>query len=327
MGRSILSILSRSARARGVVGLTLHPTHIALAHVASAPDRPARLLACQSQDIGSAARQAEALKSLVRSARLAGMPCVLTLEQGAYSLLQIERPPVEAEELRQAARWRIKDLIDFPVDEAVVDVFEVPGLDSRGRAPSLYVAAARRAELARRVALIKAAGLKLEKINISELALRNLAALLAEGEESLALLHLAEHRGMIAVVRAGALYVARALDYGLAHLQALAAAAGAEEIDAAAARQEAYDRIALEVQRTLDYYDSYFGQPPARRLYVLPAETTDLQELVRYARSSLGLESLMPDLRELLAAPEALSGEPLAGCALAAAGAVDETAL
>ena len=40
--------------------------------------------------------------------------CVMPL--GSYNLLQIEAPKVPPEELRSAVRWRVKDLIDFPID-------------------------------------------------------------------------------------------------------------------------------------------------------------------------------------------------------------------
>ena len=323
MGRSIRSFFKGSTRAAGVVGISLAPTAVAVAHLLPAAQGTTRLQACGVQAVGSVADQAEALKSLVKSHGLTGHACVHTLEPGAYSLLQIEKPPVEGDELRQAARWRIKDLIEYPVTEAVVDVFEIPGLQSRGRSPAVYVAASHRDELQRRAELIEAAGLKLQQINIAELALRNVGALAAQGSESIAVLHLEERRGQIAILRESALYVARVMDSGLAQLQDVARAVGEDEIDTTAARMEAYDRIALEVQRTMDYYDSYFAQPPVRRMLILP-DGPAIEELAGYARSSLGLTVETPSLSALLGGAE---GDPIsADCLLAVAGALDEAA-
>lgn len=323
MGRSFLSKFSRAARQTGIAGLTLGTDAVALACLVDSAEG-LRIAAADLQAVNAVSEQGEALKSLVKNLGAAGMPCVLTLEQDAYSLLQIEKPPVGADELRQAARWRIKDLIDYPVEDAVVDVFEIPGLESRGRAASIYVAAARKSELQRRVELIQSAGLALEKISITEMALRNLAVLHTRSHESVAVLQMSDRRGLVTVVRDGALYVARTLDYGLAHLEELAAVAG-DDIDAAASRQEVYDRITLELQRTLDYYDSYFAQPPVQRLALLPA-TAEMEGLAAYARSSLGLEAAVSDLGGLLSGAGSVAEEVLSGCASAALGAMDAVA-
>jgi MSHA biogenesis protein MshI len=321
MGR-FFSFLSGGARPTGMVGLTLSPGNGVLAVVAHPPGtRPALQRALLVSAGG-----AEGLKHAVREAGAQGQPCTLTLEQGAYSVLQVERPTVPGEELRAAVRWRIRDMIDFPLEEAVLDVFEVPGLEQRGRPPSLYVAVARREALAERVELIKAAGLKLQRINITELALRNLAALLTETAESVGVLHLGERRGLFAICREGALYVARTIDHGLddialeGDVDALDAAVGA------AARQEIYERIALEAQRTIDYYDSYFAQPAVRRLYVAPPAPA-AGPLAEAARQSLGVEARVVDPETVLSGAGALEPGLASAALLAACGAVDEQEL
>jgi len=39
-------------------------------------------------------------------------------------------------------------------------------------------------------------------------------------------------------------------------------------------RSELADQLALEVQRTLDYFDSYYGKASVRKIYLLPDVTT-----------------------------------------------------
>src|SRR5262245_27774166 len=42
-----------------------------------------------------------------------------------YQLVQVEAPEVQAAELRAAIRWRLRDVINFHIDDAVVDVFQI----------------------------------------------------------------------------------------------------------------------------------------------------------------------------------------------------------
>ncbi len=46
-------------------------------------------------------------------------------------------------ELRAAVRWRIKDLIDFHIDDAVIDVFEMPAHARGGPNRMMYAVKAR----------------------------------------------------------------------------------------------------------------------------------------------------------------------------------------
>jgi MSHA biogenesis protein MshI len=316
MGR-LFSFLSPAARHTGTAGLTLAPTGGALVVLDAGADgarqvRHAHLLADADP---------EGLKQAVRAVGAEGLPCSLTLEQGSYSVLQVERPTVNDEELATAVRWRIKDMIDFPLEEAILDVFDIPGLEQRGRPPSVYVAVARRAHLMPRVEAIKESGLELTRIGITELALRNFVALLTDTAESVGVLYLGRERGLFAICRQAALYVARHVEHGLQDLES-----GPEEPEAdgiaLAARAEAQERIALEVQRTLDYYDSYFAQPAVRRIYVVPPTPAAAGGLAESLRASLGIEARAEAGTALSGAP-AWAESPQA--LLAACGAVDET--
>lgn len=300
----------------GVVGILLQEQRVSLAAVRHREGEAPRVLAWASAELEPEADAAAALAGLVRRHRLRGMPCVLTLEPGSYALRQLERPPVGETELAEAARWRLRDLIDFPVEQAIVDAFEIPGLEARGRPPAIYAVAARRDELARQAAQVGATGLALQKINIAELALRNLAVLAAQAEESLAVVWLQASRGTLAVSRAGGLYVARALDAGAGQLTATGPGA---------AREELYGRVALEVQRTFDYFDSNFSQPPVRGIQLLA--DGDLGPFCDYLREGLGLAGSAGDAGELLPAPDGDPAGPRAPLVVAAAGALQEALL
>ena len=105
-------------------------------------------------------------------------------------------------------------------------------------------------------------------IDIPELAQRNLAALLPQDARGVVMLSFSRDSGLITITRQGAIYLSRTLDVGL------------EQLQPGALLSELLDRIVLEVQRSLDYYDSYFRLASVVDLVVapLPAEIPGLLE-------------------------------------------------
>jgi len=294
----VLRLLKRRRGAEGLTGLGLLPDGIALAHVRRAAGGAPELVRCEHRacEASPAARRA-ALREMVRGHGLAGSRCVAVLEPGDYQLLQVEAPAVPPEELRAAVRWQVRDLLDYHIDDAVIDVFDVPGDERPGR--PMYVVAARAADVQAVVDLAHEAELKLEAIDIAELALRNVAACMPEADRGLALVRLRAAEGLILIVRAGALHLARNVEFGSASLAAdgPGASPGAS-----------HERLALEVQRSLDYYDSAFRQAPVTRVVVAPFEG-DARGLAEHLHASLGLTAEVMDLDEILTPAEPVPAE------------------
>ena len=222
------------------------------------------------------------LADLVRDGAAEGMACEWVLDPGRYSLLQVEKPAVPPAEWVQALRWKVRDLIGFPVEDAVMDAFEVPGLDSRGRPPSLYLAVARKDELRAQIARIEAAGLQLARIGIADLAWADAVRELQPGDDSQAALVLDARGGSMLALRDSTLFVARRFEFDGDDQRILreAASGGAERL---------HERIALELQRTLDYFDRTHQRPPPRRLLLLSG-LDGLDGLGEALRRMLGLE-------------------------------------
>ena len=112
-------------------------------------------------------------------------------------------------------RWRVKDLIDFHINDATLDVFDVPGERVAGRARQMYAVAARSAVIQKRVDQLDAAGINLQVIDIIELAQRNLATLLPEDARGVALLSFTAGAGLLTITKQSELYLSRNLDIGL----------------------------------------------------------------------------------------------------------------
>jgi MSHA biogenesis protein MshI len=173
-----------------------------------------------------------------------------------YQLLLVEAPDVLPAEMRAAVRWRLKDAIDFPVEEAVVDVFEIPEQVRRTGSKMMYAIAARRQAVERQVAMLRPVGRGFDVIDIPELALRNLASLLPEAAEGLILLWHRAGSAQLLVIKQGTLYLARQV-----HSNASMTEDGAlPDVEA----------IALELQRSMDYFESHYEQAPIRHLLIAP---------------------------------------------------------
>ena len=304
---------------------------VSVAAASRDPGQTPQLKACgQSPD-------AAALGALVAEHRLAGTRAVAVLPPEAYSLHLLERPQVPDAELRQAVRWKVKDLLDFPLEEAVVDAFPVPGNPARGRQDMVYVVAARRERVQAEVTRLEAARLRPAVVDIAELAQRNLAALQPEDAGGVAVLHLGPGEGLLTVSREGVLYLARRLELGLGELGGAGGGlegplGGTVDGDGPAlelegfdqAQRQAMDTVALEVQRSLDYYESHFGQPPATALVVAPL-AQPLPGFVEHLEASLAVRVRQAELSDLVDAPGPLAPAVQARCWFALGAALRHT--
>jgi MSHA biogenesis protein MshI len=183
---------------------------------------------------------------------------------GGYRLLLVEAPEVPKEELRSALRWRIKDLIDFHIDDAVIDVFDMPAPARGGLTRPLYAVAARAELVRRQIELLEDAGIALDAVDIPELCLRNVAASLERDREGVALLYLAGDHGILVLARAGVMYLTRRIEIGTASLR------GVDDLPS-----ELVATLSLEVRRSLDYLESHYAQTPVPRLHTVGVSTPD----------------------------------------------------
>ncbi|MDA8107015.1 MAG: agglutinin biogenesis protein MshI [Betaproteobacteria bacterium] len=241
-------------------------------------------------DFGAAARTAAELQ-------IRRYNCSTLLDLNEYQMLLVEAPKVSPSELRTAVRWRVKDMIDYHVDDATIDVLDIPP-DPSGppRGHAMYVVAARNDVIRTCIERFERAHIPLAVIEIAETAQRNLAALIEPEARGVAMLYLGADQGLLTVNFRGELYLARRIEIGL------------EQVNAAAtdARQELFHRIALELQRTFDHFDRQYPSVPIARLALAP-HPEDVG-LIEFLSSNLDVPVEPVRLSELVAfaAPERL---------------------
>lgn len=275
----------KNKREPGWLVASLKPTELAVVHGRIALNGKARIERLAAHALEGEYAGAERLG---REWHLERYRCATLLEPGDYQLLQVEAPNVPPAELKAAIRWRIKDLLDYHVDDATVDVLDIPPDPSgSARSHSMYAVAARNEAVQACIERFDAAQIPLSVIDIAETAQRNIAALYEEEGRGVGLLYLGEGSGLFTINFRRELYLARRIDIGY------------EQVSSAAERGEAFNRIALELTRTLDHFDRQFGFVAVSRLMLGP-EPED-SGLLEYLRSNLDLPIARVDLGAALA--------------------------
>jgi MSHA biogenesis protein MshI len=247
-------------KADGWLAVSAHESEVAYAHaVPRQSGRP--FIPTSGLDSGE-----RALETVARKVGASHFRCTTVLTPGEYQLFLVDAPNVPQEELASAVRWKVKDMIDYPVDQATLDVLPVPpeGPEA-GRPRFLYAAVARNDVVRERMDRFGKARIPLSVIEVPDTAQRNLSALYEEGERALGVLYLSEEWGLLTITAQGELYLSRRFDVGLRQV--------AQEAEGEA--REGLDRLALELQRTFDHFGRQFRSKTVERLLVAPAPGVD----------------------------------------------------
>jgi MSHA biogenesis protein MshI len=185
-----------------------------------------------------------------------------------YQVVQVEAPEVLPSEMRAAVRWRLRDAISFKVDDAAVDVFEIPDSARRTETRMLFAVAARATAV--------------------ELCLRNISSLLPQDAKGVAMLALNENYAQLVTTRQGVLYLTRRIDIAR-RFEPHAQERSENDFDAGA--------LSLELQRSLDYYESHYDQTPIGDLVIAPGGER-AQRVAAALRDETSLRVSVLDVRE-----------------------------
>jgi len=238
----------------------------------------------------------------LRNAGLPAAPVSSVLAAGQYQFALVDAPDVPAAELRAAMRWRLREVIDYPVDDAVIDVFDVPRPGRGSNHRTVYAVASRRSVVEELSAGCSWNG-RLDVVDVPELVLRNLTQLVPESAGGVALLHVEGTTATAVLARDGTFHLSRQI----ALHPSLDLDAG-DAIDGAG--------VALELQRSLDYYERQFDLPPISRIFVAPPGPRE-RALADALAIETGLTVTDLDLNQLLECAKPIPAETQRACLLA----------
>lgn len=242
---------------------------VAALHVHDDGDR-ARVLAFAHRE--NAPLSADLLSHVAADAHIKNLPLIALLGQEHYQTMMVEAPSVPDDEIKSAIRWKVKDLLNFHIDDAVLDHLSVPG--GGGRPASLFVVAAQAQAVRSLVLPYHDAGLQLDVIDIRETAQHNLAMRIAPADYAVAILHFDGENGLLTFSFGASLIMSRRIEGRGASGEAL------------------LDKMAMESQRSVDYFERQYSWLPLAKLYLAPVAQTQalLRRLGEYL--PIGAESL-----------------------------------
>lgn len=269
---------------------------------------------------------------------LGGLDASIMLRPEQCQVLQIASPAVAPEELRSAARYQIREMVDVHIDDITLDVMHV-GDGQDKSSGQMFVVTATNAVVREVMSLADAMQWPVTVIDIQEMAQRNLQSALAQqagaGDRAEAALILTETRQAVLTISAkGELYYTRRLDlppdfmsmtwgHGVEVATADAftpvdeyvpdyspdnAGFGTEYQPGAAQGGNDADRVqrlVVEIQRSLDLWDRTWSSMPLGSVRVYAGERS--AELAAWlARetgqtvSAMGIEGLFPGMKGAL---------------------------
>ena len=243
------------------VGIDSHGVHLAQVNLVGAMPRVVR---CEYHE-GEVS--AAVLDKVCRGVSSGKHDVTTLMSPGEYQMLLVDAPNVPASELKTAIRWKIKDSLSYHIDDATVDVLQIPASKyGSDRAQSMYAIAASNETIRKRIALFEQAKVKLDVIDIPEMAQRNIASLFEENGRALVLLAFDDNGGLLTFTAGGELFLSRRLEITAGQLQ------DANEN----LRQQYRGRVELELQRSLDYFDRQYNHLPVSRVLVSVPEDNGL---------------------------------------------------
>ncbi|MBE0627187.1 MAG: agglutinin biogenesis protein MshI [Burkholderiales bacterium] len=175
--------------------------------------------------------------------------CATLLHPAEYQLLMVDAPSVPREELKAALRWRVKDLLEYHIDDATMDVLDIPvDKDAAATNHYMYAVAAKNAIVQGQIAQFERANIALQVIDIPETAQRNIAELYETANRGVGMLTFDHTGGLFTLSFEGELYLARRLDLTWEQL-----------VDSPENQRQSYfERIVVELQRSLDHFERQY---------------------------------------------------------------------
>jgi MSHA biogenesis protein MshI len=239
------------------------------------------------------------LQKVAEEYKLGRYRCATLLHPAEYQLLMVDAPNVPREELKAAIRWRVKDLLEYHIDDATMDVLDIPAdKDVPAKSHYMYAVAAKNEIVQAQIARFERAKIPLQVIDIPETAQRNIAELYETADRGVGLLTFDHAGGLFTLSFKGELFLARRLDLTWSQL------VGSREDQ----RQAYFERISVELQRSLDHFERQYqnitlselllGPMPeeiglqtflSSQLY-LPLRQVDLADALEFAGDEMGVE-------------------------------------
>ncbi len=277
----------RGNQKEGIVGIYVAPSSIAIAYAVSLGLKIMVKSYVFHKAAELSAKQA-ILQQFVIERGLQGVPCSYVLAPGEYSLNLVEEPTVPKDEVPKALRWILRDLVNFPLKDAVIDTFELPFLRAKDNMKMIYAASMPKEMLSKIASFIAPSALVLKYIDIPELVLKNIVNFYSAEIKGCALLYVGSKCGILILTKNRQLCIVRSFELK------------ADDLDKSLTKDSRIlEILSLEIQRSYDYIGSIFHQNIPNLIVLVPT-WVDRNIMQESFKSSLGAEIIFLTLAELM---------------------------
>jgi len=181
--------------------------------------------------------------------------CHIVLSAQQSQIVQIDKPNVPMAEINAALKWQVKDLVTISPDNMVLDYFDGPLL--AGGKEKIHVVCAPINELKQIVAATNKDGAEVVNITTVEFAFANL--LPTQSDACLLVCQQPNEEIILLIVKQAKLYFHR-------RLRGFRQIANKTEDELGAT---VIDNLALEIQRSSDYFERQLKQAPIKEIKIL----------------------------------------------------------
>jgi MSHA biogenesis protein MshI len=237
------------------------------------------------------------LSSLVTQHHLENIASCWVLDPSKYKLLTLDELPVTDEEFQAAIRWQIRKSLPFPIEDAFIDKVSIPPSQIANPKKMMLVVAAQASYIQPLAEQIIKSGLNLAAIDIQELAIRNITACFENDDAISALVYLQKNTSTLVITRKKLFYFSRNLDWD------------SELLASTTQNQEStnpyLDKLALEIQRSFDYFQSQWRLPTPTRVLIAAVNPhmsnvdAYLSQRLRFPIENLNLNTILASVPQL----------------------------
>ena len=210
------------------------------------------------------------LQEDVEKFQLAGAECALILMPSQYQLLQIDAADVPLQELAKALKWRLKGLIDYPLNDIAVDACLIPPHGVANQRKKAIVSVTPLSALKQKLALLADVYLQVKIVSVAELGLVHICGLIPNLFSPQIVVSIEDTTCRLHIIYQNALYLERILRVKLKELEN---------------NQQEVEHLVLEIQRSNDYCLSELKIPEPKVILFTP-QFINANLLLQYLKES-----------------------------------------
>lgn len=297
--RALTQVLGFSAMAEGLAMATRQIT-----------EGKSRIAHCHFFENTGPEHEGANLRTYLKAHGLNKVPGNFVLPVKAYDSFLVEMPDVSEGEMKQALKWKVADMLDFPIEQGLVDYIHLP-YEKNPKQNMAYVLVCQKQRIEQWQTWFAAQGVVLRKIDIIESTLRQMMQEVhASPNETQALVWLNPTQSQLIVLKASVVHMMRGLELNVSKI--LGPQEDNDDLEELVVQRIMHD-LALEIQRSLDYCTSNLSPIQVQKIQFAPLPMEG-SLLLQETQQSLKIPTSMVDLGKSLEFESTPSSRLMAQC-------------